>query len=155
LKKIQGAYPVETYHIANLAGNVKAPDKVKEAHVTGAYSVIGKPIKNIEALEKTKGAACYTDDMKLPGMLYGKIKRSVYPSARILSIDTGKALKLSGVRAVIKAQDVTQYPWGHFVADELPLTGEYARYIGDELAAVAAVNAETAEEALDLIEVGY
>ena len=120
-----------------------------------AYSVIGKPVRNVEALVKTRGGAYYTDDIKLPGMLHGKIKRSPYPFAKILSIDTSKAVALPGVRAVITAQDVTQYPWGHYVVDEIPLAGEHVHYIGEEVAAVAAVDAETAEEALDLIEVKY
>ena len=120
-----------------------------------AYSVVGKPIINVEALEKARGGACYTDDVKLPGMLHGKVKRSPYPFARILSIDTSAALKLPGVRAVITAQNVTQYPWGHYIADETPLATEYVHYIGEEVAAVAAVDAETAEEALDLIKVEY
>jgi CO/xanthine dehydrogenase Mo-binding subunit len=119
------------------------------------YSVIGKPVENVEALVKAKGGACYTGDMKLPGMLHGKIKRSPYPFAKILSINASKAIKLPGVRAVITAGDVTQYPWGHYVADEVPLAGDYVRYIGDEVVAVAAVDVETAEEALDLIEVEY
>jgi len=59
------------------------------------------------------------------------------------------------VRAVITAKNITQYPWGHYVADETPLASEYVHYAGEEVAAVAAVDAETAEEALDLIKVEY
>ena len=120
-----------------------------------AFSVIGQPVKNVEALEKAKGGACYTDDIRLAGMLHGKIKRSPHAFARIVSIDTSEALKLPGVRAVITAKNITQYAWGHYVADETPLASEYVHYVGEEVAAVAATDAETAEEALDLIRVEY
>ncbi len=137
--------------ISEQVGGVVAVEKAEEK----AYSVIGKPIVNVEASLKATGEAQYTGDMKPPGMLHGKIKRSPYPFARILSIDTTKARKLPGVRAVITAQDVVQKPWGHYVADECPLTSEYAHYVGDEVAAVAADDIETAEKALDSIEVTY
>jgi len=119
------------------------------------YSCIGKSIPRVDGLEKVTGEAIFSTDIQLPGMLCGKIKRSPYPSARILSINTDKALKLKGVKAVITAKDVVQFPYGLFVDDELPLADKYARYIGDEVAAVAAIDADTAEEALDLITVEY
>jgi len=91
-------------------------------------------------------------------MLYGKILRSTVPHAKILNVDTSKALKLPGVRAVITGKD---FPWGMkygFTAitrDQTPLAQDKVRYIGDEVAAVAAVDEDIAEEALDLIEVEY
>ncbi len=119
------------------------------------YSFIGKSVPRVDAREKVTGEAIYTTDMYLPGMLYGKILRSPHPFARILSIDTDKARKLVGVKAVITAGDITQFPYGPVIADELPLADKYARYVGDSIAAVAAVDEETAEEALDLIKVEY
>lgn len=116
---------------------------------------IGKSVPRVDAQEKVTGRAVYCADIKLPGMLTCKIKRNPYPSARILSIDTSKALRLPGVKAVITAQDVTQFQYGNFVIDELPLAEKFARYVGDEVAAVAAIDAEIAEEALDLIKVDY
>ncbi|MFH0914296.1 MAG: xanthine dehydrogenase family protein molybdopterin-binding subunit [Chloroflexota bacterium] len=120
-----------------------------------AYSVIGKSVKNIQAIGMVTGQAHYTVDIELPGMLCGKIKRSPHPYARIASINISKAGKLPGVKAVITAQTVTQFPFGPFIRDQLPLAREYVRYIGDEVVAVAAVDEETAEDALSLVEVEY
>ncbi len=119
------------------------------------YSFIGKDILRVDGLEKVTGDAIFTTDISLPGMLVGKIKRSPFPYAKILSIKVDKACKLPGVRAVITAKDVDQFPYGPIIADELPLADTYARYAGEEVAAVAAVDVETAEKALDLIEVEY
>ncbi len=119
------------------------------------YSFIGKDIPRVDGQAKVTGEAIFTTDIQLPGMLFGKILRSPYPFAKILSINTDKARKLSGVKAVITAQTVTQFPYGPVITDELPLADRYVRYSGDEVAAVAAVDDETAEEALDLIKVEY
>ena len=120
-----------------------------------AYSFIGKGVLRVDAQEKATGEAIFSTDIQLPGMLCGKIKRSPYPFARVLAIDTEKARRLPGVRAVITARDVAQFPYGPIIADELPLADKYTRYVGDEVAAVAAIDTETAEEALDLIKIEY
>ena len=119
------------------------------------YSFIGKSIHRVDGREKATGEAMFSTDIQLPGMLYGKIKRSPYPFARIIAIHTDQARGLPGVRAVISAKDVVQFSYGPIIADELPLADKYARYVGDEVAAVAAIDVETAEEAIDLIEVEY
>ena len=119
------------------------------------YSVVGKSVPQADWPAKVTGEATYAADIHLPEMLIGKILTSPYPFARILSIDTGKAKKLPGIEAVLTAQDVVQHPFGVFLDDEVPLAEEFVRYAGDEVAAVAAVDEETAEEALDLIEVEY
>ncbi len=119
------------------------------------YSTVGKSIPRVDGLEKATGKAVFTGDMHLPGMLTGKIKRCAYPFAKILSINTEKARKLTGVKAVITAKNVTQFSYGYVVDDELPLANTYARYAGEEVAAVAAIDEDTAEEAIDLIEVEY
>lgn len=119
------------------------------------YVFIGKSIPRVDGREKVTGEAVYSTDIQLPGMLIGKTKRSPYPFARIIAIDTGKARRLAGVKVVITAGDIAQFPYGPAANDELPLADKYARYIGDGVAAVAAVDAETAEEALDLIKVEY
>lgn len=119
------------------------------------YSVVGQSVPKVDALGKVRGEAVYCADLKMPGMLFGKVKRSPHPFAKILSIDTHEAEKLVGVKAVVTAQNVSQFPYSFPVADELPLCTEYARYVGDEVAGVAAVDEETAEEALDLIKVEY
>ena len=119
------------------------------------YSVIGKSIPRVDALGKVTGEAVYSTDLYLPGILVGKIKRSPYPFARILSINTNKASKLPGVKAVITAQNVVQFPFGVAIKDELPLADTYVRYAGEAVVAVAASDADIADKALDLIEVEY
>ncbi|MFC1951582.1 xanthine dehydrogenase family protein molybdopterin-binding subunit [Chloroflexota bacterium] len=119
------------------------------------HSFIGKSIPRVDGVSKAIGEALYATDIQITGMLIGKIKRSPYPFARIISIDTSKAEILPGVKAVITAQNVPQIPFGPIIQDELPLADKLVRYVGDGVAAVAAVDAETAEEALDLIKVEY
>ena len=119
------------------------------------YTYIGVNVPRVDVLDKALGEAAYSSDIRAPGMLVGKCKRSPHPFARILSIDTSKALRLPGVRAVITARNVKQYPFGEFFADQLPLCDQYAYYVGDEVAAVAAIDEDIAEEAVDLIEVTY
>jgi CO/xanthine dehydrogenase Mo-binding subunit len=119
------------------------------------YSIIGKSVPRVDALEKVIGAAKFCADIKMPGMLIGKVKRSPYPFARVISVDKRRARKLPGVEAVVTAWDVNQFPYGILAPDELPLCREYARYIGDEIAGVAAIDEDTANEALDLIKVEY
>ncbi len=124
-------------------------------------SPVGKSVPRIDAREKATGEARYAFDLKLPGMLVGKMLRSPHPHAKILSIDTSQAFKLEGVRAVITAQDTAKIKFGSneyffpYTVDQLPLESEKVRYIGDEIAAVAAVDEETAERALSRIEVKY
>ena len=98
--------------------------------------------------------ACFIVDMKLPGMLHGKVLRSRYPHARIVSIDTGKAKQLPGVKVVITGEDMP-FLHGESLHDEPFLALGKVRHLGEGVAAVAAVDEETAEEALDLIEVEY
>jgi 4-hydroxybenzoyl-CoA reductase alpha subunit len=121
------------------------------------FSVFGKPLPRIDAWEKTTGEVKYLDDVRIPGMLYGKMLRSSHAHARIVKIDTSKAKKLSGVRAVITADDTPgiKFSFLKSMADKLPLCRDKVRYVGDEVAAVAADTVETAEEALGLIAVEY
>ncbi len=119
------------------------------------YSYIGKSVPRLDARDKAAGTAIFSSDIRFPGILYGKCKRCPHPFAKILNIDASQALKLPGVRAVITARNVEQTYYGEFVSEQLPLCDQYARYIGDEVAAVAAVDEDIAEEALDLIEVEY
>ncbi len=124
------------------------------------YSHVGKAIRRVDGVEKVTGAAKYTVDIRLPGMLYGKLLRSPHPHARVLRIKTGRARRLHGVRGIITAKDTKKIPYGNWrrypnLMDEYPLTPDKARFIGDEIAAVAAIDEETAEEALNLIDVEY
>jgi 4-hydroxybenzoyl-CoA reductase subunit alpha len=120
-------------------------------------TVVGKPINRADAFEKVTGQARYAGDMKLPGMLYGKILRSPYAHARILRIDASQALKLPGVKAVITGQDTLGIKYGVWrlrpeTMDQYPLAREKVLYVGNEVAAVAAIDEDTAEEALEAIE---
>lgn len=124
------------------------------------FNIVGKHVPRNDARAKATGTAIYTDDMKLPGMLHGRILRSPLPHARILRIDTSKAAALPGVRCVITGEDTPKIKYGNWrlfpdTQDEYPLAIDKVRFIGDEVAAVAAVDLDTAEEALSLIEVEY
>jgi len=124
------------------------------------FHVINTPVHNVDGIAKVTGRAEYTFDLVLPHMLYGKILRSPYPHAKILNIDTSRAENLPGVRGVVTGKDtlgVKQGIWRRYkeLCDEEILAREKVRYIGEPVAAVAAVDEDTAEEALDLIEVEY
>jgi len=119
------------------------------------YSYIGKPFRNVDAWKKAVGAAQYTGDLRIPGMLYAKILRSRYPHARILNIDTGRAKQVKGVKAVVTGRDIPNCLFGTVIKDKPAFAWEKVRYLGDEVAGVVAVDIDTAEEALDLIEVDY
>ena len=124
------------------------------------FSMIGKDVPRIDARAKATGSAIYTDDIKLPGMLYGLLLRSPVPHAKIVRIDTRKAQALPGVKCVITGEDTPKIKYGNWrlfpdTQDEYPLAVDKVRFIGDEVAAVAAVDMETAREALSLIQVKY
>ncbi|UCE53946.1 MAG: xanthine dehydrogenase family protein molybdopterin-binding subunit [Desulfobacterales bacterium] len=118
------------------------------------FCSVGKRVPKIDAVEKATGRAQYIQDLKLPGMLYGKILYSKFPHARIVSIDTSKAKQLPGVRCVLTAEDIPDIKMGVY-KDNRPLKkGKVCSY-RDEVAAVAAVDPETADEALNGVEVIY
>ncbi len=124
------------------------------------YSVIGKKMPNIDGPDKATGVGKYTADISLPNMLWGKILRSPHAHARILNIDTSQAETLPGVKAVVTGKDTLGRKcgiWRRFpeFCDEEILCRAKARYIGDPVAAVAAIDEDTAEEALSLIKVEY
>lgn len=122
------------------------------------YVNIGKRFPRVDAIVKATGEAKYAGDLSLPGMLHGKILRSPYPHARILNIDTTKAKKLPGVRGIVTGKDTSGFKAGGVSTaqgDEAYLALEKVRYIGEGVAAVAAIDEETAEEALDLIKAEY
>jgi len=121
------------------------------------HVVVGRRVPRIDARVLASGQAVFTDDIRLPGMLYGKILTSPHAHARILSIDTSRAEALEGVHAVLTGADVPETPYGVSPAryDEQVLARDKVRYVGDEVAAVAAVDEETCLEALELIDVEY
>ena len=122
---------------------------------------VGKSVPRIDGRGLVTGQTKYVFDLKLPGMLIGKMLRSPHPHAKIISIDTSKAKKLPGVKAIITAKDTYGIKFGSNefffpqTADQQALESDKVRYIGDELGAVAATDEETAEKALKLIDVKY
>lgn len=120
------------------------------------FTIIGQRLPKIEGLEKANGSALYTDDLVLPNMLVGKILRSPHPHALIKRVDTSQAEALPGVKAVMVGAELPEL-YGVLPAsqDETALAIDKVRYIGDGVAAVAAVDEATAEIACELIEVEY
>lgn len=123
--------------------------------------IVGSGVPRIDGIEKLTGRAIYGVDVQLPGMLFGKILRSPLAHARIRNLNTDRARRVIGVRAVITGADTPGIKYGFFkahnprYADKLPLETEKVRFAGDEIAAVAAVDEDVAREALALIEVDY
>lgn len=122
---------------------------------------VGKSVPRIDGRGLVTGQAKFVFDLKLSNMLVGKMLRSTEPHARIVRIDTSKAQALPGVAAVITAKDTLNIKFGSnefffpHTVDQMALEADKVRYIGDEIGAVAALDEETAEQALKLIEVQY
>jgi xanthine dehydrogenase YagR molybdenum-binding subunit len=125
-------------------------DEAPPLPVNAKLKYIGKPVPRINARAKVTGRATYTVDVKLPGMLHARLLRSPHPHARILSIGTKTAARLPGVRAVYVLDQVI----GRAVETDAA-KGRRALYVGDPVAAVAAVTPQEAEAALDVIKVHY
>jgi 4-hydroxybenzoyl-CoA reductase alpha subunit len=121
-----------------------------------AFSVIGRRNRKVDGRRKVTGAALYTDDLQPARLLHGKVLRSPHAHARIRAIDASRALAHPGVHAVITGRDLP-VPYGiiPWTRDEYALAIDKALYVGDGVAAVAAVDERTALEALDLIAVDY
>ncbi len=128
----------------------------REATAPPGAGVIGSRARKVDGYLKATGRALYADDLALPGMLHGKILRSPHAHARIRSIDVSAALALQGVHGIVTGSDLPEpygiIPWTH---DETALAIDKVLFIGDAVAAVAAVDEDTANAALRLIEVDY
>jgi len=120
-----------------------------------AYQVINKPHPQVDALEKVTGQRKYISDIRMPEMLWGQVVRSPCPHARIKNIETSKALRVPGVKTIITAIDTPQIPWGPFKPDWEILAREKVIYVGQVVAAVAALHPEAAVEASRLIKAEY
>jgi 4-hydroxybenzoyl-CoA reductase subunit alpha len=120
-------------------------------------SIVGQSLPKIDAWAKVTGETRFADDMVLPRMAHGKILRSPHPHALIRRIDTTRAAALPGVYAVITGHDLPRVKFGILPVsqDEEALCVDKVRMVGDAVAAVAAVDEETAEQATRLIEVEY
>jgi len=127
------------------------------------YSVVGKRLPLKDAAEKVTGRAVFNSDIKLPDMLYAKILRSPYPHARVVRVDTSEAERLPGVKAVLSKNNAPRNKvpviFGEQKLFNIPLDkvafDDKVRFVGDEVAAVAATSGKIAEEALKLIKVDY
>ncbi len=120
------------------------------------FNVIGKPFAKPDAVSKVTGRAMYADDMLLPRTLHCRILRSPHPHARIVSIDTSAARRIPGVQAVITGADLpVKFGILPVTQDERALEHEKVRYVGDPIAAVAAIDEEIAAAACDAISVEY
>ena len=119
------------------------------------FSVVGKRIPRIDAHERVTGQAQYTGDIQLPGMLYARVLRSPHPHAKIVGIDTSKAEKLPGVKAIVHHENA-KVPWSSGgLTHQRFIFNNPVRYVGDAVAAVAATDRHIAEDALKLIDVKY
>ncbi|MBF0356122.1 MAG: molybdopterin-dependent oxidoreductase [Alphaproteobacteria bacterium] len=121
---------------------------------------VGQSLKRKDGPDKVSGRAVYTQDVRLPGTLIGRVLRSPHPHARILKIDPSKALALPGVKGVITAKDTIGVKHGfvetpRYPADQDVLAIDKVTHVGEEIAAVAAIDDITAQRALELIEVEY
>ncbi|HKI96634.1 MAG TPA: molybdopterin cofactor-binding domain-containing protein [Gemmatimonadales bacterium] len=118
--------------------------------------VVGKTQRKVDAVDKVTGRTRFADDLSLPRMLACRLLRSPHPHARIVAIDTSRAQALDGVRAIITGKDLP-IPFGILPVsqDEHALCPDRVRFVGDPVAAVAAVSEEIATAALDLIDVTY
>jgi 4-hydroxybenzoyl-CoA reductase alpha subunit len=121
------------------------------------FTVVGRPLPKVDAWGKVTGETRYADDLVLPRMAFGKLLRSPHPHARITGIDTTRARALPGVHAVITGHDLPRVKFGILPVsqDEEALCTDKVRMVGDPVAAVAAVDEETAEAACRLIDVAY
>ncbi|MCZ6562872.1 MAG: molybdopterin-dependent oxidoreductase [Deltaproteobacteria bacterium] len=120
------------------------------------FSVIGKPLPKIDAMAKCAGETLYADDLSFSRMIYAKLLRSPHPHAILRSISTERAAGLDGVYAVITGKDLPEkFGIMPSTQDEEALAVEKVRYVGDPVAAVAALTETLAEKALELIDVDY
>ncbi len=151
------------------AGGGAAPSHA-EASGLAPLATIGHPSARIDAEERSTGRATYTGDVKLPGMLYAQVLRSPHPHARIGRIDTSRARALPGVHAVLTHENCGEIVWGSgsvaggrqysdqikdITKQQRHIFSNPVRFVGEPVAAVAAVDRYVAEDALRLIEVEY
>ena len=118
--------------------------------------IIGKPLVKVDAAAKVAGGTIFADDVVLPRMVFARMLRSPHPHARIRAVDVSRAAAHPGVLATLVGTDLP-IPFGILPVsqDEHALALDKVRFVGDPVAAVAALDEETAEEALRLIDVDY
>ncbi len=151
LKAVQGWKAFESVPLDTRPLNDSERDQKRD------HDVVGHGVTRYDAPDKVSGRAKYTADLRLPRMIYGKILTSPIPHGIVRRIDVSRARALPGVLDVITGADVPDMWYGVSPAryDERILAKDRVRHVGDEVAAVAAVDEETAERALSLIDVDY
>ncbi len=122
---------------------------------TETVRAVGQALPRKDGVDIVTGNVVYDVDVSLPGMLHGKVIRSPIPSGRVARLDVTEAKRSSGFKAVITATDVPETRFGYAIKDEQIFAGSKIRYAGEAIAAVAAVDEESAEEAARLVEVEY
>ncbi len=132
-----------------------APNQPDPKFAAESLLVVGKDVPRTDAIPKVTGAAQYVADLNFPGMLHAAVSRSPHPHARIVSIDVSAAEAMPGVKAVATGADTAKRKWGAFRPDLYPLAIGKVRYVGDEVAAVAAIDPATARAAVDRIVAHY
>jgi selenium-dependent xanthine dehydrogenase len=154
-------------HLCRCTGYVKIIDAVQMLAAAkhggalprpGTDGRVGQPLARLDAAASAAGERLFSGDVGLPGMLHGAVVLSAHARARVLRIDTSKARALPGVRVVATAADVPGQRWYGMLYNDWPglvAVGEEVRYVGDVVAAVAAVDRHTAREAAKLVEVDY
>jgi CO/xanthine dehydrogenase Mo-binding subunit len=123
--------------------------------VVAELQVVGRPLGRIEGESKVTGQARYAADVLRPGQIWGKCLRSPLPHARILHVDTSAARHLPGVHAVLTGSDLGRIMLGLKIQDMPPLARDRVRFVGERVVAVAADDADLADEALALVRVEY
>ena len=121
----------------------------------GNDDAIGARMVRTDAVEKVTGSAIYAEDVRLPRMVYGALVRSPFPHANILSVDTSAAVNHPDVRAVVTGRDIEMGYYGYELQDQRVFALEKVRYLGEPVAAVAAVTPDAAREAAALVKVEY
>ncbi len=131
-----------------------APERTEQTTASGQ---VGRSMRRVDAGEKLRGEAQYVGDMIVPGMLHGKVLRSPVAHARIVSIDASEALAMPGVVCVLTGEDFKDQDqfWGHALKDRPIVAAGVVRFVGEPVAAVAAVDEATAEAAVKAIYVEY
>jgi xanthine dehydrogenase molybdenum-binding subunit len=134
--------------------SVELPRDIPVSHIP--HSSVGKLVPRMDGIDKVTGKALYTDDLAFPGMLHARVKRAMVPSAVVRSIDVSQAKALPGVVAVLTAVDLPGDHYHGIIVQDWPIlvgVGEKVRTVGDALALVAAETRDTANRALELIDV--
>lgn len=139
--------------IKEASGQELSEDRLVREEKRVAFRYVGKPVQRVDALRIVSGTMEYLDDIRLEGMLFGKVLRSPYPHALIKRIELARAKALRGVRAILTYQDVPDLRGGK--PRFRRILDKKVRFVGDAVALVAADTEETAEEATRLIEVEY